>query len=240
MKKQISSRMRRFEERRLRTRLIFVIIGSTTLVLLLAVFGVRLLIGFSVMVDTIRGNESTTQTERSTLVIPPYIDSLPIATSSSTLVITGRGQEQANIIMFINDQESKKTRVAEDGTFIISSVSLPEGTYTIQAKAEDEHGKYSDFSNTVQTTIIKKPPEIEVTKPNNGDILNGEDNLVSVEGRTDDDVDVRVNDRFVVVKPDGSFQYPYPLQEGENELTIKAIDLAGNTTQIIRKVTYNK
>lgn len=239
MKRKISSRMRRFEERRLRTRLIFVVIGSTTLLLLLAVFGVRLLIGFSVMIDTIRGNE-TTEAQESALVIPPYIDSLPVATNSSTLVITGRGQEQANIVLFINDQESKKTRVAEDGTFIISSVSLPEGTYTIQAKAEDEHGKFSDFSNTIQTAIMKKPPELEITKPNDGDILNGEDNLVSVEGRTDDDVDVRVNDRFVVVKPDGFFQYPYPLEEGENELVIRAIDLAGNNTKIVRTVTYHK
>lgn len=232
--------MRRFEERRLRTRLLFVVIGSTTLLIVLAVFGVRILISFSVLIDQMRGSDSSTQTQQTALVIPPYLDSLPIATSSGTLVITGRGQQNANIVIYINDQESKKTRVAEDGTFIISSVSLPEGTYTIQAKAEDEHGKFSDFSNTIHSTVMKKPPILEVTRPNDGDILNGEDNLVSVEGTTDDDVDIRVNDRFVVVKPDGTFQYPYPLQEGENELIIKAIDLAGNNTQIIRKVTYHK
>lgn len=239
MKKDLSSRMKRFEEKRLRTRLILVTVGTLTLFLVLGVFGIRILIGLSVLIDQSRGNDTTRSTTRA-LVIPPYIDPLPLATSSGRLVITGRGQEKANIILYVNDQESKKTRVADDGTFIISSISLAEGNYTIKAKAEDVGGKLSDFSNSIRTTIKRRPPALEVTKPTDGATHTGEDNLFSVEGNTEEDVDIRINDRFVVVRTDGSFAYPFPLDEGDNTLTIKAIDRAGNKTEIIRKVTYQK
>lgn len=240
MKKELSSRMRRFEEKRLRTRLILITVGGISLLIFLGIFGIQLLIGFSVLLDRARGSDTGETSQQRFLVLPPYLDPLPLATSSGRLVITGRGQQKANIILYINDQESKKTKVADDGTFILSSISLGEGTYTIQAKAEDERGKLSDISNTIRTTIIRRPPALEVTLPNNGDTVTGENNLVTVEGKTEENVDVRINDRFVVVRQDGMFTYAYPLSEGENTLTIKATDRAGNNTQQIRTVTYRK
>jgi hypothetical protein len=238
MKKQISSRMKRFEEKRLRTRLLLVSVGSLALVIIFAVFGLRLLIGLSVLIDQARGTD--TQTTQRALVIPPFLDPLPLATGSGRLVVTGRGQQGSTVVLFINEQESKKTQIGEDGTFIISSLSLSEGNYTIRAKTEDTNGKLSEFSNAVRTTIKRRPPALEITKPNDGDVLSGADNLVKVEGRTEEDVDIRINDRFVVVKQDGFFTYDYPLDEGDNTLTIKAIDRAGNSTQQIKKVTYRK
>lgn len=239
MKKELSSRMRRFEEKRLRTRLMLILLGTVSLIIIFGVFGVRLLIGFSVLVEKTRGNDPTQQQQRA-LVIPPYLDPLPLATSSGRLVITGRGQQGSNVILYINDQESKKTKISDEGTFILSSISLGEGSYTIQAKSQDSSGKLSDYSNTVRTTIKRRPPTLEITKPQDGEKHTGDDNLYTIEGKTDEDVDVRINDRFVVVRPDGNFSYPYPLNEGENSLTIRAMDRAGNSTELIRNISYQK
>lgn len=239
MPKPTSSRLARFEEKRLRTKLIFAVLGSLGLVTFLVVFGFRLFIGFFVFLDQMRGKEQT-QAQKSTLVIPPYLDPLPLATMSGKLKVSGRGQANEKLVLYINNEETKEVSINEDGTFEITSLNLPEGTHTLQAKIKDVSGKTSEFSNSVVTTIKKKPPKLDVTVPNDNSTINGEDNLLKVQGKTEPDNDVRINDRFVVVQPDGSFSYPFPLSEGDNELKIKAIDRAGNSTEVSRKVSYQK
>jgi hypothetical protein len=203
------------------------------------VFGFRLFIGFFVFLDRMRGKEPVKES-KSALVIPPYIDPLPLATMSGKLVITGRAQANARVIIYVNGEEIKKVTVKDDGTFTASSVNLPEGTHTIQAKTSDAAGNKSEFSNSVVTTIKKRPPLLSITVPNDNTTITGENNLLTVEGKTDEGNDVRINDRYVVVRPDGFFTYPYPLSEGENILSIRAIDRAGNSTELQRTVTYTK
>ncbi len=239
MAKSFSSRLARFEEKRLRTRLIFAIIGSLAVVTFLVVFGFRLFIGFFVFLDKMHGKESSKEV-KAALVIPPYLDPLPLATMSGQIAISGRGQANSTIILYINSEETKKIKAADDGTFVIKSLNLPEGTHTLQAKAADDSGNKSEFSNSVLTTIKKHPPKLDITSPNDNTTVNGETNIVNLEGKTEPDNDIRINDRFVVVRPDGSFSYPFPLAEGDNTLKIRAIDRAGNSTEILRKVSYQK
>jgi hypothetical protein len=44
---------------------------------------------------------------------------------------------------------------------------------------------------------------------------------------------------LVVLHSDNSFSYSYPLNDGDNILTIVATDAAGNQTKVTRKVTYH-
>jgi hypothetical protein len=238
----LSSRLRRFEEKKLRTRLFLVVIGTLALVSFLAVFGFKLLIGFFVLLDQLRGTSkapaATTKTQ--SLAIPPFLDSLPLATSSGRLSITGRGQAKAQLVLYVNEEEKKRVPINDDGTFTISSITFPEGDYILKAKTADANGKLSDFSNSIHTSVKRKPPAIELTAPEDNASVTGDSNIVTIEGKTEDDVDIRVNDRYVVVRPDNTFSYPFPLQDGDNTITIKAIDRAGNSTQVVRKVTYKK
>lgn len=238
----ISSRLRRFEEKRLRTRLLLVLLGTLALISFLAVFGFRLLIGFFVLLDQLRGTgkTTTTTTKVQSLAIPPYLDPLPLATSSGKLLITGRGQAKSELVLFVNNSEKKRIDIGDDGTFSISSLTFPEGEYLFQAKTADQNGNLTDFSNSVHTSIKRRPPALEINKPDDGATIKGDSNILTVEGKTEDDVDIRINDRYVVVRPDNTFSYPLPINEGENTITIKAIDRAGNSTQVVRKVTYQK
>ena len=240
MAKTFSSRLKRFEEQRLRTRLLLALIGSVTVLILIAVFGFRLFVSFAGMLGQMQGSEPTPVPTVSALVIPPYLDPLPAATGSGTLIITGRGQPSSSLILYVNDVQSKSVPIGTDGTFLISSLKLTDGTYSLKAKTADSVGKKSDFSNEVHTIIKRKPPALEITAPNDNITVNGDSNLLNVTGKTEEDTDVHINDRFVVVHPDGSFTYPYPLQDGENNLQIKATDQAGNSTVVSRKVTYHK
>jgi hypothetical protein len=240
MAKTMYSRLRRFEEKRLRTRLLFAIVGSITLLILIAIFGFPFFVNFTVFLGQMKGKDILATPTPIALVIAPYLDPLPTATSSGKILVTGRGQPEAKVVLFINDEQSKSVPISKDGTFLISSLSLPEGTYSIKAKTEDKAGKRSDFSNVVHTVIKRHPPILELSKPTDNITVNGDDNILNIEGKTEENTDIRINDRFVVVRPDGTFSYPFPLQNGENNLQIKAIDQAGNNTVVNRKVTYNK
>ena len=242
MAQMLSSRLRRFEEKRLRTRLFLVIIGMVVLVMFLAVFGFKLLIGFFILIDQLRGTSKpdTTTTKTQSLSIPPYLDPLPIATSSGKITITGRGQPKAKLVLFVNNEERKRVDIGDDGTFSISSITFPEGDYLFKAKTADAAGKLSDFGNSVRTSVKRKPPALEITAPEDNATIRGDNNIVNIEGRTEEEVDIRIDNRYVVVNPNYSFSYPYPLKEGDNSIVIKAVDRAGNITQVTKKVTYQK
>lgn len=233
------SRLTRYEERKQRQRLVLAITGSITVILFLLFFGVKILVGFSLFVDRIRGAGSQSQTTQ-VLIQPPVLDPLTIATNSSTLILTGRGQPELTLVLYHNEAEAKKLTLSAEGSFSVTSVELQEGTNTLSAKLIDDKGNVSDLSNVVTTSFKKTPPSLEISSPPDNSTSSGENKTVVVSGKTSEDTTITVNDRLVVVKSDGSFSYNYPLTEGDNILRIVATDTAGNQTIIERKVTYQK
>jgi bacillopeptidase F len=199
----------------------------------------KLLVGFSVFVDTVRGTPPV-PTQSAVLILPPALDPLPIATFSSTLKITGTGQQGLTIVLYINDKEFKKVSLSKSASFSAQLTDLNDGLNTISAKLVDDKGNMSDLSNILTTTIKKTLPILEITSPDNNTAINGDSNLVTISGKSEDNTTVTVNDRVVVVRSDNTFSYQYPLSEGDNKLTIKATDQAGNTTTVERNVKYQK
>lgn len=110
----------------------------------------------------------------------------------------------------------------------------------MKAKTADPTGKLSDFSNSVRTSVKRKPPALELTAPDDNTTVHGDSNMVTIVGKTEEEVDIRINDRYVVVQPNYTFSYPYPLKDGSNDVVVKAIDRAGNVTQVTKKITYQK
>ena len=233
------SRIKRYEERKLRSRLILTIIGSIAIVGFLLVFGLKILVGFSLFVDTIRGTTPASQ-QQSALILPPVLDPLPVATNSATLTVSGSATPGLILLVYVNEEETKKLTVPADGRFSVPSLRVIDGANTISAKATDEKQNMSDLSNVLTVTIKRSPPALEVTSPASNATITGDQNKVDVSGKAEEESSVTVNDRFVVVHADGSFSYSYPLNEGDNVLKIVATDAAGNQTIVERKVTYKK
>ncbi len=233
------SRLSRLDERKQRKRLTLAIVGSIAILIFVGTFGVRILIGFSLFVDRLRGNPVPTQQSES-LILPPILDPQPIATNSATITVSGHGEGGLTLILYLNDGEFKKTKVPEDGSFSVPSVPLSSGTNTISAKLTDDKENTSDLSNIVSVRYADKPPGLDVSAPEDNASVSGDSNSIAVTGTTDDGVTVTINGRFVVVRSDNSFSYSYPLNEGDNILTIVATDGGGNRTQVERKVIYHK
>lgn len=233
------SRLRHFEEHRQERKIVGALAGIFAIFVFLAFFGIKILTGFSLLVDNIRGSTTTQQTQQQ-LILPPELDPLPIATNSATLTVTGKGTADLTVILYINDMDTKKMTVGKDGTFKFINVSLAEGTNTLSAKLTDDKNNISDLSEVISVTIKKSKPTLEITTPRDGDEVRGESNSIAVSGKTEDGNTVTINGRIVVMRPDGSFSYDFALGEGETNLQIIATDTAGNQTKVERKVKYTK
>jgi hypothetical protein len=235
----IESRLSRSVERKLTKKLILTIVGSIGLLVFIGVFGLKILINFSLLVDIIRGNSPTTANSVS-IILPPILDPLPTATNSSILTVSGRGKTGLGVAVYLNGKEYRKLQVDENGVFSVRDVTFKEGVNTLHAQLFDTLGNKSDLSATESVTINKKQPTLEISKPNDNDTINGEDNILVVTGKTDEENTVTVNDRIAVVGVNGVFSLRFPLGDGDNTITVTATDPAGNQKKEVRKVTYHK
>jgi hypothetical protein len=234
------SRLNRVADRKEKRRLVLAIVGIIAIFTLILAFGVKALIGFSLLVEKLRGGTSPITQQSQTIILPPIIDPPVSATNSATISITGKAQTGLTLILYVNNTEYKKLSVKDDGTFKLSSVPLTTGANTISAKLTDEKGNISDLSNIVSVSYGNTPPRLVISDPTDNTTISGDPNTVTVNGMTDDNVTVTINDRMVVIKTDNSFSFNYPLNEGDNMLNIMATDAAGNQTTLQRKVTYHK
>jgi hypothetical protein len=235
------SRLNRVADRKEKRRLVLAIVGILALFTLLILFGVKALIGYSLLVEKLKGNSTTPTTQPSqTIILPPTLDPPVAATNSATIAITGKGQAGLALILYVNNSKQTQIPVKQDSTFIASSVPLTSGSNTISAKLTDSKGNLSDLSNIVSVTYSNTPPKLVISDPQDNANVSGDPNTVTVNGMTDDNVTVTINDRMVVIKSDDSFSYSYPLNEGDNILNIVATDAAGNQMTIQRKITYHK
>ncbi len=235
----MNSRIARTSEKRERRRLTLALLGSVGLLVFLGFFGLRLLVGFSLLVDRLRGGSPPTQTAEQTILIPPTLNPLPKAISTNEITVTGVATEQMTVILYVDDTEAKKATIAQTGTFSFD-LTLEEGTHTISAKIADDKGNTSELSDVTTLVIKKKPPLLDVTQPKDGDTIKGDTNTVLVSGKTEEGSRVTVNERFVIVQSDGSFEINISLAEGENLLRVVATDEAENQTTVERNVSYQK
>ena len=234
----VYSRLIRHEEREQRKRLIFALGGMLGLVIFLFVFGLKILVGFSLFVDRMRGS-APQQTQTQELILPPMLDLLPEATNSATITITGKSDTGLKIALYIDDEEAITLPVKDDGTFTFTK-RLAEGEHTVSAKAKNDKEGVSDLSNILKVTITRKKPELTISSPTDGARIVGDNNTIVVKGKTAPDNSVTVNDRLAVVSSDGSFSYTHKLSEGDTTLRIVAKDPAGNDTSEERRVSYQK
>ena len=106
------------------------------------------------------------------------------------------------------------------------------GTYYWSVSAIDasnREGGLSDFAKFTVTTQAPTaaPPKLQLAQPS-----VAVDGLVTVNGVTEPDAVVTVNDKRVEVKPDGSFRYYFTItQPGRHPIVVKAHNRSGGTAE---------
>jgi len=79
-----------------------------------------------------------------------------------------------------------------------------------------------------------RPPKLFVERPLEGEVVKEE--KLTVFGRTDPDVTVKVNNQPVLVEDDGTFETEIEIFEGTEEIVIKAVSRSGKETTVQRKI----
>lgn len=162
------------------------------------------------------------------------------ATNSAQVKIKGYSQPGTVVKVYLNEENAgEEILVDNDGVFQTSKLNLSSGENQIWAYAENSQGGKSQKSNILIVNFKDTPPKLELKSPEDKKEITGEKAEVLVSGETEAENEITINDRFVVVQPNGQFFYNFPLSSGENEIKTVATDQFGNQTIIEKTVTYS-
>ncbi len=187
--------------------------------------------------------ETFTQRDR-TAPPPPTLSGVPQATHSAKLNIKGFAEPGTTVHLFLNQAEKDSQLISSEGRFTFEEVVLETGQNEIHAVATDATGNESRPSTTYRVIIDQKPPQLEVSEPEDGTIIKeeeGQQTFVLVKGKVEEIATVTVNEHQAIVRGEGSFEYRLLLTEGEeNVVKIVARDRAGNKTTVEKTIIYKK
>jgi hypothetical protein len=206
------------------------------LVIFLATVGVQLIIKASLFISGVSKPDSESDLNEKSYLLPPELFALPDATNSATLAISGRGTENTDIHIYVNDEKVDTIALTSDD--FATEISLKKGENSISLETEDGETKKFKSSETYTVLYLAEKPSLTIESPKDGDTLSTSETLV--KGKTDQSVAIRINGSPAVVGMDGSFTYSARLKEGDNEISVEATDIAGNSETIVLKVRYEK
>lgn len=224
------SRLAKTEEKKnVRQAYFFVFLTIAALVILL-IFGLPTTAKFAAFLTELKQTTAPIDKNDSTPPAPPQLNLLPEATNSLSLEITGRSEAGVIVKLFLNNEE-KEVLANTDGEFTIN-FGLNKGDNTIQAQAIDKAGNVSQKTDLATVVFDNEAPSLEIVSPEDGvNYYGSKQRQVTIEGQTENDAFLKINDRLVVVDSDGSFVYAATLTEGENQFLVKSEDKAGNSTE---------
>lgn len=232
------SRLASVEERKNMKKAYFYIFFSIISIVFLIFFGLPLLIKFAGFVGEVAKSDKPVEISDTTPPAPPQFDNIPEYVSSDSLDITGTSESGA-VIIFNTNNNTSEVVANNEGKFSLH-FNLEKGENTISAIAKDTAGNKSMESKVYRITQDNLDPEITIDSPQDGVNLYGVgQRQLSIKGKVSEKVDLKINDKFVFLKDDNTFNYTTTLNEGENKFEIKATDPAGNENSSSLTVNFS-
>jgi uncharacterized protein YfaP (DUF2135 family) len=233
------SRLSRRIAAKTRKNIILSIFGVVIVIFIAVQFGIPILIKSSLFIAGLGKTSDTVQenSSNSTFISAPILNSLPEATSSAEIEISGIAGKDQKISIYINGELINKIDAENDGTFSTNE-KISKGKNTIKVKAI-KGSLQSETSNLEEIYLKNDPPPLSISSPQNNESFDKDQKFAEVKGTTDPDVRVTVNSLWAITDSNGNFSYRLPLKDGENVINIIATDDALNKTEKQIKVTYS-
>ncbi|MBU0569671.1 hypothetical protein KKB40_02720 [Patescibacteria group bacterium] len=231
------SRRAKIEEKKNIRKAVF--FGLLTLVSAIAFFflGLPAVIKFASFLTELKTSTTLVEFSDNTPPPPPQLESLPSFTNELSVEIKGSTEPGITVILFLNNKQEELLTNSE-GKFSYK-FNLNDGKNSISAMAKDSFGNESRKIEIQEIVFDNKPPELTITKPENGSsFYTAKERQVVIEGTTEEGCSVNINGRQVVVESDGSFAFATTLSEGENDFNVKSQDEAGNTSEQSLSVSF--
>jgi len=235
MPRTVTSRLIKNERNKM-LRQIFVFSGLA--VILTAIFIFVILPLFIRFINAVLSTNPIAEDE--TVLLQPPVLAAPVeATNSAQLKINGFDSVGHEVVIVLNGGEAGKVSAKEDGSFE-AKVNLTEGENSITSYAIDEKDNESKTGQSYLVILDTEKPSLTVAEPLDSVTIASKDKLVTVAGTTEPTARIFVNDRIIFPNAEGDFSTRVNLNDGTNEVTVKATDDAGNTTEIKLTVNYSR
>jgi hypothetical protein len=237
MRNRISLREKTLTKKNARTALKLVVL-TVLFIVTLIFYGIPLFARFASFLIDLRTTPGSVEIDNQAPPPPPILDDLPSATNSSKIDITGSSQPGATVILNLNN-DTKEVLVDREGRFS-HQYSLKAGDNIIQATTKSTSGLESARSKTIRILFDDEPPLLEISRPEDGaEFYGSRQRQMTLEGVTDEDATLLINQRSVIVNSTGQFTFYSTLNDGENTFVVIAQDRAGNSSEMEITVTYH-
>lgn len=217
-----------------------VFLGLITIILgvLVLVYGLPLLIKFSIFLGEGKNKKNTITEEKIMPPLAPRILRDFEATNSAQVKIKGFAEAKVKVELYKNDISIGYTEVSENGDFVFDKITLEQGDNYFSAIASTDKSGSGDGSETMNIVYDTLAPLLTITNPSEAS-LNVDYTDFDIIGTTDKGSSVLINGRIVKVDDDGNFKEKWQLNTGKNDLEIIARDVAGNETKKSISITYS-
>lgn len=172
--------------------------------------------------------------------IRPYLTPIQSATNKDSIDIDGKAEPGVKIVLYIDGAKYGETITDSDGAFVFTSIPVALTPINIYANAIDSVGNIS--SESINYSIFKdiENPEIEIITPQKNEVFKSTGHSYRISGKTEPKAIVTINEQLAVINPNGDFFASIRLEEGSNEIVIKAKDVAGNEKEEKVYMTFEK
>jgi flagellar biogenesis protein FliO len=229
--RQVNSRLAKREQTKVARQTFFLVVFSIVLVLAFIFVALPAVIRFAIDGTA---NLETNQTD-TIPPQPPIVSAPPKAVAATEIEVTGYAEAGSTLQSVVNGSEGPSVEISEDDSFTLQ-VSLQEGENTLSFFAVDQAGNESTLSREYVVVSKVGDPTLVITEPEPGQVYEtASKQTITVLGEADPKSRVYVNGRLLMTDPEGLFRGSQRLEEGENELTFRVVDVAGN--EIEKKLT---
>jgi len=201
-------------------------------------FGIKLLLNTSSFISGLFPQPSTkplSKTEDSFSSID--ISSIPQATNSAKIIVSGSVLNFDSLVFYLNKVKVKEVDSPSD-IFNEEIGDLEKGENSIYVLAKSKDSKTEKSTITYKVFYKSEKPKLEISEPSDNSTTSNQE--IKVKGSTDKETYIHINEMPVVVDANGNFEIAIRLKDGDNQITAKAQDIAGNEETKTIKVTYQK
>jgi hypothetical protein len=226
------------EERNLRRAVLYIFL-TLGLASILIFVGIPVLIRTAIFLGNLRSSANLPEQGDTIPPSPPRLVVPFEATNSASFSLKGYTEPDVKIKLSNSGLSFGEVLADNQGLFSMENLKLTLGRNEITAVAIDSAGNESLPSIPAVIDYDTTPPDLTINQPTEGETISGPENKIMIEGQTEEGAKLTINDRLVIVGPEGKFSNEYPLNQGENHFTLVAQDKAGNQTTEELKVTYS-
>lgn len=232
------SRLEKKVDEEITKKTIFLGIATVLVFILIMIFGLPLLIKFSIILGDLKNKKNSEITEK---VLPPMAPRIILpfeATNSSRIAINGLAEKGLTVELLKNEVSIGKSVVNDSGEFVFGDILLDQGESVFTAIAISDKAGSSEPSKETKILFDDKAPDLLMSNPLEESVKVSSPDF-DVIGQSEKGVSVTVNGRLAMVDDSGKFKIKLQLNTGKNDVEIVVKDNAGNETRKKIVITYD-